>query len=247
MSRDIKVVVWNEFRHEKRNDPVRKLYPDGMHALIALHLNGDSGIHAELASLDEPEHGLSESRLADTGVLIWWGHIAHNEVADEIVSRVQRRVNQGMGFIALHSAHASKPFRRLMGTGCGFDRHRMFGELIGERERLWVVMPSHPIAAGLARHFELEHEEMFGEFYDIPAPDELVFISWFQGGEVFRSGCCFTRGRGRVFYFRPGHEFCPTFHDPNVLRVISNAVRWAAPGSDAVEHVHEEGPLEPLS
>jgi trehalose utilization protein len=178
------------------------------------------------ATLDEPEHGLTEEVLAETDVLLWWGHMAHKEVSDEVVERVQKRVLEGMGLIVLHSAHVSKIFVKLMGTGCMLRWREA-----GERERLWVVAPGHPIAEGIGDYFEIPHEEMYGEFFDIPAPDALVFVSWFQGGEVFRSGCCFERGQGRIFYFRPGHETHPTYHQPEVQRVISNAVRWAAPTS----------------
>ena len=61
-----------------------------------------------------------------------------------------------------------------------------------------------------------------------------MLVSWFAGGEVFRSGCCFNRGHGRIFYFRPGHETYPTYYDENVIRVITNAVRWCAPTAGAV-------------
>lgn len=223
MSTPIRVLIWNEGRHEKHNPHVQALYPQGIHAAIGDYLRGE-GFIVSTATLDEPEHGLSDAALAATDVLIWWGHIAHDEVRDEIVARVHRRVLDGMGFIALHSAHHAKIFRRLMGTTCDLKWREM-----GERERVWVVAPHHPIAAGLDESFVIEHEEMYGEFFDVPAPETLVFISWFQGGEVFRSGCCYTRGRGKIFYFRPGHETYPTYHHPQVLRVIANAVRWAAP------------------
>ena len=162
--------------------------------------------------------------LGGTDVLLWWGHKAHAEVADAVVDRIQARVLDGMGLIVLHSAHFSKIFKRLMGTGCNLKWREA-----DERERLWVVAPGHPIAAGLPERIDLEREEMYGEHFDIPAPDELVFVSWFQGGEVFRSGCCFHRGAGRIFYFRPGHETYPTYHQPLIQQVIANAVRWAAP------------------
>jgi trehalose utilization protein len=220
-----RVTVWNEFRHEKKDQKVIEIYPDGMHEAIARPLRGE-GFTVRTATLDEPEHGLTEEVLAETDVLLWWGHMAHKEVSDEVVERVQKRVLEGMGLIVLHSAHASKIFMRLMGTGCMLSWREA-----GERERLWVVAPGHPIAEGIGEYFEIPHEEMYGEFFDIPAPDALVFVSWFQGGEVFRSGCCFERGQGKIFYFRPGHETHPTYHQPEVQRVISNAVRWAAPTS----------------
>ena len=225
MADKIRVTVWNEFRHEKTHDAVKAVYPDGMHVVIAKHLEAQGGITARLAALDDPEHGLTDKVLAETDVLTWWGHMAHGEVKDEIVTRVQQRVLDGMGLIVLHSGHFSKIFQRLMGTTCN-----LLWREANEKERLWVVSPGHPIANGLGPYFELPHEEMYGEFFDIPQPDELVLVSWFKGGEVFRSGCCYNRGHGKVFYFRPGHETHPTYFDANVLKVITNAVRWAAPG-----------------
>ena len=201
----IRALVWGENVHEQTNEVVAGVYPDGMHTAIAATLNGDSGIRAETATLQDPEHGLQERRLAETDVLLWWGHAAHGQVADAIVERVARRVWEGMGLILLHSAHFSKVFKRLMGTPCALNWREA-----GERERLWVVNPGHPIAAGLPAHFELENEEMYGEPFSVPEPLETVFISWFQGGEVFRSGLTYQRGAGKIFYFRPGHETYPT-------------------------------------
>jgi trehalose utilization protein len=226
MARKISVTVWNEFRHEKTHDAVKKVYPDGMHAVIAAGLNAAGGIQARTATLDEPEHGLTEEVLAGTDVLTWWGHMAHKEVADEIVERVRQHVIAGMGIICLHSAHFSKIFIRLMGTTCSLKWRE-----VGEREVIWCTRPGHPIAAGVPDPLILEHTEMYGEFFDVPEPQETVFISSFAGGEVFRSGCAWTRGAGKVLYFRPGHETYPIFHDPNVLKVIENAVRWAAPAA----------------
>lgn len=220
----IRVTVWNEYRHERDNALVSAIYPHGIHEAVAAPLR-EQRFSVTTAILDQPEHGLSQPVLASTDVLIWWGHRAHGEVCDAVVDRVVGRVASGMGFIALHSAHFSKPFKRMMGTSCDLKWRES-----GERERLWVVDPGHPIAQGIGPFFELEREEMYGEFFDIPPPDELVFLSWFQGGEVFRSGCTFRRGLGRIFYFRPGHETYPSYHDPRVRRVIANAVRWAAPG-----------------
>ncbi|MFH2068989.1 MAG: ThuA domain-containing protein [Candidatus Omnitrophota bacterium] len=224
MERKIKVTVWNEFRHEKSDEAVKKIYPEGMHAVIAAHLNKQAGIVAGTAFLDQPEHGLTREKLAGTDVLIWWGHIAHAEVSEEIVIRVQERVLEGMGLIVLHSGHHSKIFKRLMGTTCNLRWRE-----VGEKERLWNVEPGHPVTEDIGDCFELPHEEMYGERFDIPTPDKLVFISWFEGGEVFRSGCCYERGHGRIFYFRPGHETYPVYYDASVMKVITNAVQWATP------------------
>ena len=218
-----RVTVWNEYRHEINDDEVAKVYPDGIHGALAAALR-DGGLEVRTATLDEPEHGLTEEVLDATDVLLWWAHMAHDEVADEVVERVYQRVLGDMGLVVLHSGHLSKIFRRLMGTSCDLKwRH-------DDCERLWVVAPGHQIAEGLGEYIELE-EEMYGEPFDVPPPEELVFVSWFGGGEVFRSGCCYRRGRGRIFYFRPGHETNPSYHDPDVRRVITNAVRWAAPTS----------------
>jgi len=242
MSAKIRVTVWNEGRHEKTNEEVRKVYPEGMHTVLAemLQLNG---IEASTATLDaDAEHGLSEYVLSNTDVLIWWGHMAHQDVKDEIATRVQKRVLQGMGLIVLHSAHLSKPFLKLLGTSGALKWRE-----IGERERIWLVNPSHPIARGVPEQIILEHEEMYGEHFDIPAPDELVYISWFQGGEVFRSGCCWERGLGKIFYFRPGHETFPTYYQKDIQKIILNAVKWAAPIElPTLELWHRPEPLEKI-
>jgi trehalose utilization protein len=247
--RKLSVIVWNEYEHERENPGVRAIYPDGLHQVIADALAqtpalnpGALPLEIGTATLDQPEHGLSEERLAACDVLIWWGHKAHAKVADDIVERVQRRVLEGMGLIVLHSGHYSKIFRRLLGTHCSLKWREA-----AEKERLWVVEPSHPIAAGLDEYFELQHEEMYGERFDIPQPDTTVFISWFEGGEVFRSGCCWERGHGRIFYFRPGHEAYLTYHDRNVQRVIANAVQWAAPRVSIADRCPNSPPLEKLS
>ena len=224
MSNLTKVTVWNEYRHEKKNPNIAKVYPEGIHGAIASYLKKESDLDVRTATLDEPEHGLTDNILAHTDVLIWWGHKAHKEVSDVVVERIHQRILDGMGLIVLHSGHFSKIFKKLMGTTCNLKWRE-----VGEKERLWVVEPGHPIASGLAPYFEIEAEEMYGERFDIPQPDTLVFISWFEGGEVFRSGLCYHRGKGKIFYFQPGHESYPTFYQPEVLKVINNAVHWAAP------------------
>ena len=226
----IRVTIWNEFVHERTNPVVAQIYPDGIHATLARALGLDAALCISTATLDEPEHGLTEQRLADTDVLLWWGHARHDEVSDEVVASVHARVNEGMGLIVLHSGHYSKIFKKLMGTTCAFRWREA-----GERERLWVVNPAHEIAQGLGENLEIPHSEMYGEPFTIPEPEELIFISWFEGGDVLRSGCCWTRGAGRIFYFSPGHELYPIYHQPEIQRVIRNAIHWASPRGAAAD------------
>ncbi|MDQ0647086.1 trehalose utilization protein [Microbacterium natoriense] len=222
--RPMRVLVWGENHHEKHDEIPQRIYPDTMHGTIAAGLRellGDGAV-VETATLDDPEHGLSEERLADTDVLLWWGHMRHDAVDDEVVERVHRHVLGGMGFIPLHSAHFSKVFIRLMGTTCSL-RWRQ-GD---DRELVWTVAPTHPIAQGVPHPLVIPMQEMYGEFFDVPAPDELVFVSSFSGGEVFRSGMTFSRGHGRIFYFSPGDQDYPVYHQPEIRRVLANAVGWA--------------------
>lgn len=219
-----RVTIWNEYRHEKLSAGIAGIYPEGIHGAIAGYLGKEEDFEIRTATLDEPDHGLSDEVLGSTDVLLWWGHKAHREVKDEIVDKVYKRVLCGMGLIVLHSGHLSKIFTRLMGTSCTLKWREA-----GENERLWVVEPGHPIAEGVGEYIEIEQEEMYGERFDIPAPDTLVFIGWFKGGEAFRSGCCYHRGYGKVFYFQPGHEAYPIYHQPEIIKVIKNAVKWARP------------------
>ncbi len=224
----IRVTVWNEFRHELKDEAVRSVYPDGIHRAIGEGLTGEIPVEVRYATLDQDEdHGLSQEVLDNTDVLIWWGHVAHKDVSDAVVDRVQARVLAGMGLIVLHSGHKSKILMRLLGTSCNLRWREA-----GERERIWVIEPAHPIAKDLPEYFELPHTEMYGERFDIPTPLQTVFITWYQGGEVFRSGVTYERGNGRIFYFAPGHETFPIFYDANIRKVIANAVQWAAPRID---------------
>ncbi len=230
----IRATVWGENIHEHVNEVVGKLYPEGMHETIAQSLRQDKNITARTAVLQDAEHGLTDSVLSQTDVLLWWGHKDHSAVAEDIVERVARRVWEGMGLIVLHSGHYSKIFKKLMGTPCSLHWREA-----GERERIWVTSPNHPIAAGLPPFFELENEEMYGEHFSVPEPLETVFISWFQGGEVFRSGLTYKRGAGSIFYFRPGHETYPTYHDVNVGKVLRNAVTWAYNPAAPLTSIHD--------
>ncbi|WP_226671226.1 ThuA domain-containing protein [Metabacillus litoralis] len=237
----IKVTVWNENRHEKKNPVVSEIYPKGIHGAIAEFLQKEDH-EVKTATLDEQEHGLTDEVLANTDVLVWWGHLAHDEVKDEIVEKVQQRVLDGMGLIVLHSGHFSKIFKKLMGTSCDLKWREA-----DDKERLWVVDPTHPIAEGIGEYIELEKEEMYGEHFDIPAPDELIFTSWFEGGEIFRSGCTFKRGNGKIFYFRPGHETYPTYHNEQIQKVIKNAVNYVKPVDRKRPVYGNAQPLETIS
>lgn len=232
------VTVWNENVHERESESVAERYPEGIHGAIAEGIDARlSDVSVQTATLEEPDHGLDEATLAGTDVLVWWSHCANDEVSDAVASRVVDRVHEGMGFVPVHSGKNSKPFKRLMGTTCNIKyRHG------GDTERIWVSDPGHPIADGLPESFEIPETEMYGEPYDVPEPDRTVFISWFEGGEVFRSGLCYRRGRGRIFAFRPGHEEYPIFFQEEVRQVLANAVRWAAPNEGA-EAIH--GEVEP--
>ena len=250
----IRVTIWNEYRHEREEGPVgdyiRQFYPRGIHRYLAEHLAAED-FSMRTASLDEPEQGLSGERLQSTDVLVWWGHCAHEEVKEELVEKIRKRILAGMGLIVLHSGHYSKIFRRMTGTAC-----RLRWREAGERERLWTVAPAHPIAQGIPETFVIPNHEMYGEPFDIPQDGKIIFMSWFEGGNVFRSGVAFERDRGKIFYFSPGHETFPVYHDKVIQRILGNAIRWAAPLNyvpdritpqpDPPEPIRTENPLEGL-
>lgn len=250
----INVTIWNEYLHEKEDSPagnyIRQFYPNGMHRFLAEKLASDE-LETRGVTLWDPDQGLSDELLGKTDVLLWWGHCAHSDVKDELVEKIQKRVLGGMGLIVLHSGHFSKIFRKLMGTAC-----RLRWREVGEKERLWVAAPSHPIAKGIPETFVIPNHEMYGEPFDIPQDGKIVFMSWFEGGNVFRSGVTFERDRGKIFYFSPGHETYPIYHDPVILKILDNAIHWAAqkervperitPQPEALETIRTENPLKKL-
>lgn len=241
MPKKLSVLVWNENVEEKRKPEVLEIYPQGIHGALAAAFEDTDDIDVSVATMEQPDCGLTEAVLDKTDVIVWWSHHAYDDVPQAIVDRVKARVLEGMGLIVLHSAHFARVFKDLMGTSCDLKWRNA-----GENERLWVVAPGHPIAEGLGDTIDLPQEEMYGEPFDVPAPDELVFISWFKGGEVFRSGCCYRRGKGRIFYFRPGHETYPTFLQPEIRQVLRNAARWAAPVAGPARRFGHHTPLEEL-
>ena len=237
MANKIRVTAWNEFRHEKSNEYVKSIYPDGIHGLIKQFLETQDDIEVTLAALDDPDNGLPGEVLNNTDVLIWWGHMAHHEVPDALVEKIRHRVyTKGMGLIVLHSGHHSKVFRQVVGTNGNLSWGR------DQKEVVWNLLPSHPIAAGIPDHFTLTTEELYCEPFYVPQPDALVFGSWFEDGFIFRSGLCYLRGAGKVFYFQPGHESCPSYHNTYVQKIITNAVRWAKPAEFGYE-IPEGAPM----
>ncbi len=219
----IRVLIYNEFYHERANEKVKGVYPKGIHGAIADFLATDD-IEVKCTTLENDECNITKEMLDQTDVLIWWGHLKHNLVSDEVTALVRDAVLSGMGVIFLHSAHHSKPMKALLGTSTNLCWRES-----DDSEILWVVEPSHPITRGIDRCFKLEAEETYGEPFVIPTPDKLLLLANFSGGEVFRAGCLFERGNGKIFYFQPGHETYPTYYDKNVQTVIKNAVRYLAP------------------
>ena len=219
----IRVTVWNEYVHEREYEDIKKIYPEGIHGCIAGFLEKEEDISVGCATLDMPEHGLSEDVLENTDVLIWWSHARQDEVSDEVVERVCDHIRRGMGFVALHSAHYSKVCRKILGTSMTLswknDCH----------EKLWCVNPAHPISEGVPTCIDIPLEEMYGEPFGIPKPDDVIFVGWFDSGHVFRSGVTFTKENGKIFYFQCGHESYPIYHVTEIQRIIINAVRWARP------------------
>jgi trehalose utilization protein len=220
----IRVLVWNEFKHEQEKENVAAVYPDGIHNTIKRFLETEEDITVKTATLYDENCGITKEILDETDVLFWWGHGAHSKVPDEVAALVRDAVLEGMGMIFLHSAHHSKPFKLLMGTPCNLTWRES-----ADSEVLWVIDPAHPITRGIDRYFCLDHEETYGEPFSVPNPDKVLLIGGFSGGEVFRSGCLFQRGNGQIFYFQPGHETVPTYHNTEIQTVIRNAVRFVAP------------------
>lgn len=208
---------------KSRAEKIRQVYPKGLMGTLAEALSKDPELEITMTNIFEPEYGLPDELLERTDVLVWWSHVLQETIPDSLAMKIVQRVQKGMGFVPLHSAHKSKPFMYLLGTsGCLKWRE-------GDFCRVWTAMPSHPIAQGIPEYIELKEEEMYGEPFDIPRPDDNIFISWYRGGELFRSGCTWTRGYGRIFYFQPGHETSPNYHNEYIQKIIDQGIHWTAP------------------
>ena len=238
----IRVTVWNEYRHERNEPRIAEIYPKGIHGAIADILGECDDIIVRTATLDDPDNGIPDEVLDETDVLVWWGHMCHGEVRDDRVEYIRKRVyNGGMGFVACHSAHHSKPFRALVGATGNLSWGDNCHEIV------WNLAPSHPIAAGIPDHFDLDLEEMYGEPFYIPKPDDLIFGAWYDSGYIFRAGCTFTRGAGKIFYFQPGHEECRSCSNPYVRRILQNGVHWVRPNDFGYEIPSDAPYVKPVS
>lgn len=217
------VVVWSEGTAPK------EVYPNDINGAIAEGLKELKGWEVVVANLSDPNQGLPDELLNRADVLIWWGHQRHDQVKDPLVSKIVKRVKEdGMGFISLHSSHFAKPNKALMGTACSW------GAYVGDSTTLKVTVkdPGHPIAKGV-KEFTIVHNERYSDPYAVPTPQSVVFegIATLKDGKVDPSQQGFTWqiGKGKMFYFQPGHETNPVFYDANVGRIMINAVQWAAP------------------
>jgi len=102
----------------------------------------------------------------------------------------------------------------------------------GKPSRVTLLKPDHPIAQGIPKEFEIPQTEMYDEPFHVPQPDEVILEERWAAGEWFRSGAVWKLGKGRVFYFRPGHETYPIYKQPIPLKIMTNSVRWLASAAD---------------
>ncbi|MGH8247970.1 MAG: ThuA domain-containing protein [Gammaproteobacteria bacterium] len=231
-AKTIRVLAWSE-----RTEPAN-VYPEGINGVIATMLKDNKNVRVTVANLSDPELGLSESVLEQTDVLVWFGHRKHKEVSDEVVDRVVRHVmERGMGYLPLHSAHYARPFQRLMVKRAEATGYKLASNPVGGwsgvshpkvPQTIKVLAPKHPVAKGI-KDFVIPQDEMYVNPFNVPPPDVKVLEGVWEGGEQQGSdGMIWNMGKGRVFYFRPGHETYPVFQQPEVQQVLKNAVKWLA-------------------
>lgn len=276
-SKPLRVLVWDEQQPQQKQAYGDKFLGE----TIAAHLAGKPGITVKTTNLDSPEQGLEAATLDATDVVVWWGHVKNGALTDLHAERLVARVRDGkLALIALHSAHWSKPFVRLMQDRAKSDalaqvpsneratakweylnetilykapqRSDPFTPSLAHAGGVWrltlplcvfpayrpdgapshvtTLLPRHPIAAGLPAKWDVAQTEMYDEPFHVPPPDAVIFEERWDQGEHFRSGCVWQVGKGRVFYFRPGHETYPVYQQAEPLRVIENAVRWLGAG-----------------
>ena len=214
----IRVRIWCEGTAPK------SVYPRDIDGALGDFLGKRKDLVVSRARLDDADVGLSDGALDATDALIWWGRLRHADLPDSRARAIAARVRAGkLGFIALHASCLSKPFVELMGGPCELGGFREDGR----PERVEIKDRDHPIARGVAP-FTIPRTSMFAEPFKVPKPDSIVMMSTFDRGETFRSGMTWTVQKGRVAYFRPGHDGFPVFFHPSVRQVIANSVAWSS-------------------
>jgi trehalose utilization protein len=233
------VVVWSEGTAPKAQ------YPNDINGAVAEGLKCLDGWEVVTANLSDPEQGLPDSLLNRADVLVWWGHKKHGDVKTELVQKIVKRVQEdGMGFIALQSAHFSKPNIALMSIGKTKQelldavkpkgRVGAWGAYVNDCTDLKVttLAKDHPIAKGVPAEFNIVHTERYDNPYAVPTPEQVIFDGVYtkaDGGKVpSQLGFVWTIGKGKMFYLQIGHETCPVYFDPTIRKIMANAVVWAA-------------------
>lgn len=220
------ITIFNEYHPNEHTGKAEKNYPGGIH--IALKSIFESQEYDVVTATQEQAcNGLTDEILDNTDVLLWWSKNWDNELLNSVADKVVSRIREGMGAVFLHSAKNSKPFLRLTGTTSATAP--VSWKEPGESERLFVVSPAHPIAEGIPSGYVIPNEEPYCEYFDIPKPDDIVFLGGFGNGMCIRAGVTFTRGAGKIFFFQPGHDSFPVYNDKVIRRIILNAVNWAKP------------------
>ena len=220
MKDGLRVTVWNEGVHDKRDRKVMDIYPEGMGKAIAGYLAEQPGIASvRVAELGDKGQGLTDTILAKTDVMTWWGHCAHDQVTDENAAKVKQCVLEGMGWSS-HSAISPRCSRASWAPAATSN-----GAKSARRTSLGGRL-AHPIAEA-SEYFSCPIPKCMANISTSFQPDQLVFISWFEGG-----GCSqrvlLAHGRGRSSTSVPATK-PPIYHNETVLRVIYNGIRWAAP------------------
>lgn len=215
----VNALVWSEGTEPE------DVYPDGIRAVIADALKAD-GIDTRTRSIEDKQQGVIDADLAWADVLLWWGHLKHDEITDETVDRIEDAVREdGLGFISLHSSHYARPFKRLVDASGDLGEYRFDDD---ESESVGVVAADHPIAEGVD-DFTIPEAEMFGDPFDVPEPETVVLHSMYSNGdEEMDSGITFQFGEGRGFYLRSGHEEFEIYYMNEIQQILVNATRWAA-------------------
>lgn len=217
-----KVLVWSEGTAPKN------VYPNDINAAIAEGLKPLKGWEVQAVSINDPDQGLPDDLLNSASALIWWGHQRHGDVKDELVAKIKTRVTEeGMGFIATHSAHYSKALKAILGTPCGWSYYTDDGAKLD----MVVKAPTHPICKGV-KDFTIPHTERYGDPFQCPTPETVLFDGIYtmkdDKTEHCLQGFTWTIGKGRVMYFQPGHEGYPIYFMPEVQQIFRNGVQWVA-------------------